>query len=54
MCQVIGTARTHTIHRDSTETYGVPRLTVDLGEAGHVVDLNRIARVMRGIGLAGL
>ncbi len=47
-------ARIRMIHRDSTGTYGVPRITAELRDAGHVVNHKRVARVMRGIGLAGL
>jgi hypothetical protein len=47
-------ARIRTIHRDSTGTYGVPRITAELRDAGHAVNHKRVARVMRGIGLAGL
>jgi transposase InsO family protein len=42
------------IHRDSAGTYGVPRITAELREAGQVVNHKRVARVMRGIGLTGL
>ena len=45
-------ARIRTIHRDSTGTYGVPRITAELRDAGRVVNHKRVARVMRGIGLA--
>jgi len=47
-------ARIRVIHRDSAGTYGVPRITAELREAGHVVNHKRVARVMRGIGLTGL
>jgi transposase InsO family protein len=47
-------SRIRTIHRDSAGTYGVPRVTAELREAGHPVNHKRVARVMRGIGLAGL
>jgi transposase InsO family protein len=47
-------ARIRTVHRDSDGTYGVPRITAELREAGHPVNHKRVARVMRGIGLAGL
>jgi transposase InsO family protein len=47
-------ARIRTIHRDSAGTYGVPRVTAELHAAGQVVNHKRVARVMRGIGLAGL
>lgn len=47
-------ARIRTVHRDSAGTYGVPRITAELRATGHVVNHKRVARVMRGIGLAGL
>lgn len=47
-------ARIRTIHRDSTGTYGVPRITAELRDAGYLVNHKRVARVMAGIGLAGL
>jgi transposase InsO family protein len=47
-------ARIRVIHRDSAGTYGVPRITAELREAGQVVNHKRVARVMRGIGLTGL
>lgn len=42
------------IHRDSASTYGVPRVTAELRDAGQRVNHKRVARVMRGIGLSGL
>ncbi|MER6618556.1 IS3 family transposase [Streptomyces xantholiticus] len=47
-------ARIRAVHRESDGTYGVPRITAELREAGERVDHKRIARVMRNIGLAGL
>jgi transposase InsO family protein len=47
-------ARIRVVHRDSAGTYGVPRITAELRETGHVVNYKRVARVMRQIGLAGL
>ena len=47
-------ARIRTIHRDSTGTYGVPRITAELRDTGHPVNHKHVARVMRGVGLAGL
>lgn len=32
---------------ESFETYGCPRITVDLNEAGYPVSENRVARLMR-------
>lgn len=42
------------MHRESDGTYGVPRITAELREAGERVNHKRIARVMRSIGLAGV
>ena len=47
-------ARIRVVHRESDGTYGVPRITAELRDAGHLVNHKRVARVMRGIGLAGL
>ncbi|WRZ44516.1 IS3 family transposase [Streptomyces sp. NBC_00151] len=47
-------ARIRAVHRESDGTYGVPRITAELREAGERVNHKRIARVMRGAGLAGL
>ena len=47
-------ARIRVIHRESAGTYGVPRVTAELHHTGHHVNHKRVARVMRGIGLAGL
>ena len=47
-------ARIRGIHRESGGTYGVPRITAELCEDGQVVNHKRVARVMRGSGLAGL
>jgi hypothetical protein len=41
------------IHRESDDTYGVPRITADLRDAGNVVDHKRVARVERGIVMPG-
>lgn len=37
---------------ESFETYGSPRITVDLNEAGYSVSENRVARIMREAGIA--
>ncbi len=42
------------MHRESDGTYGVPRITAELREAGERINHKRIARVMRGAGLAGV
>ncbi|EWM10024.1 transposase [Kutzneria sp. 744] len=47
-------ARIRVVHRESDGTYGVPRITAELREAGQVVNHKRVAREMRGIGLAGV
>jgi transposase InsO family protein len=47
-------ARIRVVHQESGGTYGVPRVTAELREAGHLVNHKRVARVMRGIGLAGV
>ncbi len=47
-------ARIRVIHRQSAGTYGVPRITAELHDTGDRVNHKRVARVMRGIGLAGL
>jgi transposase InsO family protein len=47
-------ARIRSVHRESGGTYGVPRITAELREAGHRVNHKRVARVMRGIGLSGV
>ncbi|WP_376738488.1 IS3 family transposase [Streptomyces noursei] len=46
--------RIRAVHRESDGTYGVPRITAELREAGERVNHKRIARVMRSIGLAGV
>jgi len=46
--------RIRAVHRESAGTYGVPRITAELCEAGERVNHKRIARVMRSIGLAGV
>ncbi|MFF3951565.1 IS3 family transposase [Streptomyces sp. NPDC001902] len=47
-------ARIRVVHRESDGTYGVPRITAELREAGERVNHKRIARVMRSIDLAGV
>lgn len=42
------------VHRASDGTYGVPRITAELREAGERINHKRIARVMRNINLAGV
>ncbi|URN10980.1 IS3 family transposase [Streptomyces radiopugnans] len=45
-------ARIRAVHRESDGTYGAPRITTELREAGERVNHKRIARVMRSSGLA--
>jgi transposase InsO family protein len=47
-------ARIRGIHHDSAGTYGVPRITAELCDTGQRVNHKRVARVMAGVGLAGL
>lgn len=42
------------IHRESRETYGSPRILVELREQGFHVSRKRVARLMREEGIAGL
>ena len=46
--------RIREIHRTSRETYGAPRIHAELIAEGHAVSRKRIARLMRGAGLAGI
>jgi transposase InsO family protein len=46
--------RIRDVHHASDGTYGVPRITAELREAGERVNHKRIARVMRSIGLEGV
>ncbi len=41
-------------HKDSDGTYGSPRITADLHDAGTAVSVNTVASFMRSIGLAGI
>ena len=41
------------VHRQSRETYGSPRITVELRAQGEAVDRHRVARLMRQDGLRG-
>ncbi|GHH63141.1 hypothetical protein FHS35_002022 [Streptomyces umbrinus] len=46
-------ARIRAVHRESDGTYGAPRITAELREAGERVNHKRIARMMRGAGVGG-
>lgn len=46
--------RINEIHRSSRGTYGAPRIHAELVDQGHAVSRKRIARLMRGAGLAGI
>ncbi len=47
-------ARIRAIHQDSAGTYGAPRVTAELRDAGEHVNGKKVARVMRKFGIAGL
>lgn len=42
------------IHKDSDRTYGSPRITAELREAGEVVNKKTVAKIMASIGLEGI
>jgi transposase InsO family protein len=46
--------RIREIHKESDGTYGVPRITAELKDAGMCVNHKRVTRVMRRIGIAGV
>ncbi|WP_460499466.1 IS3 family transposase, partial [Glycomyces tarimensis] len=48
------TVRIKAFHRRSKGTYGSPRITVDLREAGEKVNRKRVARLMRVAGIEGV
>ena len=48
------TVQIRAIHRDSRETYGVPRVHFELGIRGVRVSRKRVARLMREAGLQGV
>ena len=43
-----------TFHRDSDRVYGAPRITADLRDAGEVVSVKTVAKIMRANGIAGI
>jgi transposase InsO family protein len=47
-------SRIRAVHRESDGTYGVPRITAELRDAGQRVNHKRVARLMRGVSLAGV
>lgn len=47
-------ARIRAVHHESDGTCGVPRITAELRDVGERINHERIARVMRSIGLAGV
>jgi putative transposase len=47
-------AKILSFHKDSKGTYGEPRLTQDLHEAGECVSHNTVATRMRALGVAGV
>jgi transposase InsO family protein len=47
-------AKIRVIHKDSAGTYGAPRVTAELRDAGVDVNRKKVARVMRKFGIAGL
>jgi len=48
------TERIRTIHEDSRETYGCPRITAELRDDGERVGHNRVARLMKEAGIEGV
>ena len=47
-------ARIRAVHADSAGTYGAPRITAELRDAGVPVNRKRVARIMRKFGICGL
>ena len=47
-------ARIRAVHQGSHETYGVPRITAELREAGMQVNHKKVARIMREHGIEGV
>jgi transposase InsO family protein len=48
------TAQIKAFHRQSKGTYGSPRITIDLHEAGEAINRKRVARLMRIAGIEGV
>jgi transposase InsO family protein len=46
--------RIRAVHTDSDGTYGAPRVTAELRDAGLLVNHKRVERVMRAVGIVGL
>jgi putative transposase len=42
------------VHKDSDETYGMPRVRAELREAGHIVSRKRVASLMRKACIRGV
>lgn len=54
MANVVLTERIRQVHKDSDETYGMPRVRAELQEAGQMVSRKRIARLMREARIQGV
>ena len=54
MANVVLTERIRQVHKDSDETYGMPRVRAELQEAGQKVSRKRVARLMREARIHGV